>query len=183
MMIRLPALAALGLGSLLALPSFAQAVRPGLWEITNDITDGQHSLMAEHQKMLATMSPEQRKIIENALKKGGADLESAGIMKFKMCLTREMAMQYELPIQQHDNCSYKRSPSVGGTILLSFTCTNPSASGEGQVSLLADTGYRMKLRTTANVGGQRQTMHSDSSGKWLRADCGNLKPVAMPKAK
>ncbi|MES2127992.1 MAG: hypothetical protein V4463_12025, partial [Pseudomonadota bacterium] len=36
---------------------------------------------------------------------------------------------------------------------------------------------------TSNRKGKPETMHMDASGKWLGADCGNVKPFAVPAAK
>jgi hypothetical protein len=44
-----------------------------------------------------------------------------------------------------------------------------------------DTAYTMKMNTTTTVKGKPEKMTMDASGKWLSADCGAIKPIALPK--
>jgi hypothetical protein len=178
--------AALVLGSVFALPAHAQSIKPGLWEITNkvDSADGKmQSAMAEMQKQLAGMDPEQRKMMEQMMARQGVQLSTSadGGLRTKMCMTREMAARNEVPVQQQGDCTHKRAPGAGGTMKISFTCTNPRTSGEGEVSFQGDTGYRMKMKMVSEASGKPETLTMDAAAKWLGADCGNVKPLAMPK--
>jgi hypothetical protein len=62
---------------------------------------------------------------------------------------------------------------------ISFTCTNPRTSGEGEVSFQGDTGYRMKMKMMSEASGTPETMTMDAAAKWLGADCGSVKPMAV----
>jgi hypothetical protein len=180
-------LAAFVLASAFALPACAQNIKPGLWEITNNVSsaDGRmQSAMADMQKQLAQMDPEQRKMMEQMMAKQGVQLDvSGGGLRTRMCMTREMAARNELPVQQKGDCTHKRSPGAAGTMKISFTCTNPRTSGEGEVSFQGDTGYRMKMKMMSEASGTPETMTMDAAAKWLGADCGSVKPMAMQAGK
>jgi hypothetical protein len=181
-------LAAFILGSALALPASAQQIKPGLWEITNNITsaDGQmQAAMAEMQKQMAEMDPEQRKMMEQMMAKQGVQLNvgPGGAMRTQMCMTPEMAARNEFMTQQQGDCTHKRSPATGGTMKISFSCTNPRTTGEGEVNFSGSESYRMKMKITSDASGKPDTIKMDASAKWLGADCGNVKPFAMPKVK
>lgn len=174
--------AAIVLGGTLALPSFAQNMKPGLWEITNKVDGNNGQLgaaMADMQKQMASMPPDQRKAMEQMMAKHGVQVGSNGAMRAKMCLTPEMARKNELMIQQEGDCTHNRSPAVGGKMKFSFACKNPRTSGEGEVAFSGDTSYQMKMRMVS--GPKNESMTMDAAGKWLGADCGNIKPMAMPK--
>jgi hypothetical protein len=85
MHVRRRGLAALVLGSALALPALAQNMKPELWEITNNMTssDGlMQAKIAEMQKQMASIPPEQRKMMEQMMSKQGVQLsvkDGAGI--------------------------------------------------------------------------------------------------------
>jgi hypothetical protein len=140
-----------------AQPALAQAFKPGLWETNNKMGAGGGKLqdaMAMVQQHLATMDPEQRKRIDGMMARQGVVISNDGVIA-KMCITPEMAAKQQLPIQQHGNCSYQHAPAVGNTMAFSFSCTNPQASGEGNAT----------------------------SGRWLGADCGAVKPIMLPPQK
>lgn len=173
------------LGGTLALPSYAQNMKPGLWEITSKV-DGNNgqvgAAMADMQKQMAGMSPQDRKMMEQMMARHGVQMGGAdGAMRMKMCLTPEMARNNEVMIQQQGDCTHTRSPAVGGKMKFTFSCKNPRTSGEGEVAFSNDTSYQVKMKMVN--GPKNETMTMDGSGKWLGADCGNVKPLAMPKGK
>jgi hypothetical protein len=180
--------AAVILASALALPAAAQQIKPGLWEITNKVTsaDGQmQQAMAEMQKQMAEMDPEQRKMMQQMMAKHGVELSvgPGGGMRTRMCMTPEMAARNELMTQQQGDCTHKRSPATGGTMKISFTCTNPRTTGEGEVNFSGSDSYKMKMNITSEGSGKPETVRMDASARWVGADCGNVKPLVMPKLK
>lgn len=181
----LTAIAALALGAF-ALPAAAQSMKPGLWEITSSMSSPHgelQSAMAEMQKALAEMEPEQRKQMEAMMAKQGMQLgggAAGGGMRAKMCITPEMAKRGDLPVQQEGECTHAHS-KVGGKTKFSFNCKNPRSTGEGEVAYTGDTAYKMKMKVSGDA--RDDVMLMDASGKWLGADCGNIKPIALPKAK
>jgi hypothetical protein len=183
MTVRRTAFAALALA--LALPAHAQQLKPGLWEMSNHVSDSSGRLdnaMAEAQKQMAQMPPEQRKMMEQMMARHGVQLAggSGGAMVARMCLTPEMVRNNELPMAQQGNCTHRRSPVSGGKMKFSFSCSDPKTSGEGELVFKGDSSYTMKARVVQG-GSKDDVMMVDSSARWLGGDCGNIRPVAMPK--
>ena len=170
----------------LATGATAQTTKPGLWEVTNKMQSSSGEMekaMAGMEKQLASMSPEQRKQMQDMMGKQGMSMApgSGGGMSMKMCITKEMAERSELPQQQQGDCKTTRSPRSGNTMKFSYVCAQPPSSGEGEMTFNGDTAYTMKVNTTTTVKGKPEKMTMDASGKWLAADCGNIKPIAPPK--
>ena len=138
--------------------------------------------MAEMQKEMAAMPPEQRKMMQDMMAKQGVSVGAGapGMMAVKICMTKDMIERNELPSQQGD-CKSNTSPRVGNTMKMSFVCAQPPSSGEGQVTIVSPEAYTTKMAMKSNVQGKPETMTMDGSGKWLSADCGNIKPLAAPK--
>jgi hypothetical protein len=178
------------LAAITALPCAAQTMRPGLWQVNNKFTS-QNSQLAQQmsalQKQIASMPPEQRKMMEEMMsKQAGINLPTMqdGGMVVKVCVTKEMVAQNQLPVHQSGNCTHQRSPMVGRTMKLSFQCTNPESSGEGTATFMSDTAYAMTMHVTAAMDGKKkETTSMAAKGEWLGADCGSIKPMDMPPAK
>jgi len=165
----------------MATSAAAQTMKPGLWEITNKMQPGSGEMekaMADMDKQMAGMPTEQRKQMQDMMAKQGMGMGQggAGGMRMKVCMTREMVERNEMPSQQQGDCKTTHSPRSGNTMKFSYTCAQPPSSGEGQITYVSDTAYTMKMATTATVRGRAEKMNMDTSGKWLSADCGNIKP-------
>ena len=164
-----------------ALPAGAQTMKPGLWEINNKASGGQAGdAMAQMQKELAGMPPEQRKQMEAMLAQRGVQMApgAGGGMAMRMCMTKEMVERNEVPTR--DGCTYTSQKGSGNTAKVAFSCKNPPSTGEGEVKFTPESyTSHMTIRTTE--GGRTETMVMDATGKWLKADCGNVKPPASAK--
>jgi hypothetical protein len=177
--------AALTLLALAAQPVMAQTLKPGLWEINNKMQSGSGQVekaMADMQKQMASMPPEQRKMMQDMMAKQGMSMSpgAGGGMAVKICMTRESIDRNELASQQGD-CKTTTSPRTGNTMKMSFVCTQPPSSGEGQVTFVSPEAYTTKMAMKSTVQGKPETMTMDGGGKWLSADCGAIKPMAPPK--
>ena len=162
----------------------AQTLKPGLWEITNDMKTGSGQMeqqMAQMQQQMAKMPPEQRKMMEEMMAQRGMKIGAgARGMTIKICMTKEMVERNDLGTQQGD-CKTTQQSRVGNTMKMAFTCTNPPSSGEGQVVFTSSEAYSSKMAVTTAVQGKPEKISVEGSGKWLGADCGSIKPLVMPK--
>ncbi len=169
----------------------AQTMKPGLWEINQKMKFGSSEMtgaMAAMQDQITKMSPEQRKQMQDMMSKQGVNIDlgavssagGPGALSVKTCMTPEMVARNELPTVQ-GNCTSINSPRVGNTMKMSFTCTKPPSSGEGQVTFVGPDAYTMKMTVTTTVKGKPESMDMDGSGKWLGASCGDVKPLVTPK--
>jgi hypothetical protein len=163
----------------------AQSMKAGLWEITNKMQSSSGQMeqgMAQMQQQMASMPPEQRKMVEDMMKQRGMSMQggSAGGMTVKFCMSKEMAERKEIPSQRGD-CKTTRTPVSGNTMKMTFTCTNPPSTGEGEVTFTGSDAYRMKMVVNTTVQGKPERVNMDGTGRWLGADCGDIKPVAAPQ--
>ena len=171
-----------------ALPAAAQTLKPGLWEVTNKMQGGSGQMqnaMSEMQKHMASMPPEQRQMIEQQMAKSGVKMGSAGPaggMSVQICMTREMVEKNELPSQQGD-CKTTSQSRSGNTMKMAFACTNPPSSGDGQVTFNGPESYTSKVNVSTQVDGKPEKVSMEGTGKWLAADCGNVKPMGQMPAK
>jgi hypothetical protein len=185
--IPLPAvtLTVLVLLSTTALSVRAQNLKPGLWEINNKMGGSAQmdQAMAQMQQQLAGMPPAQRQQMEEMMARQGVSLGAGagGGLSVKVCMTREMAERNEMPQSQQGDCKSTASPRVGNTQKISYVCTQPPSSGEGQITYTSNEAYAMKMVTISSVKGKPEKMTLDGTGKWLKADCGAVKPLAVPK--
>jgi hypothetical protein len=169
--------------------AFAQSqMKPGLWEITQQMKTASGQMeqqMAQMQQQMANMPPERRKMVEQMMAQRGVKMDPAGGngMTMKICMTKEMIERNQMPQQQRGNCKTTLQPRVGSTTKMSFTCTNPQSSGEGEYTLTSADSYHMKMVVNTTMQGKPETMNMEGSGKWLGADCGDVKPIRPPAAK
>ena len=176
-----PLLAAAPL-ALSCLVASAQTVQPGLWEHSFQIkTQGgkMEAAMAQMQQQMASMPPEQRKMMEQMLAQQGIGLGAKG-QSVKVCITPEMAAKQELP-QQDGDCKQDIVQRSANSMKFKFSCKPDKdrgpTSGEGEVTFISPTAYTSKSVINTTIEGKPERMNMDMAGKWLSKDCGAIKPV------
>jgi hypothetical protein len=175
-------LAAVLFGAAASLAS-AQALKPGLWEISNKMQSSSGQMeqgMAQMQQQMANMPPEQRKMVEDMMKQRGVSMApgAGGGMTLKFCMTKEMAERREIPAQRGD-CKTTRQQMSGNTMKMAFSCTNPPSTGEGEVTFSSPEAYQMKMLVNTTVQGRPETVNMQGSGRFLASDCGDIKPIQV----
>ena len=131
--------------------------------------------MAEMQKEMAAMPPEQRKQMEQMMSGRGVSIGPKGTT-VKVCISKEQAARPAEP-KLADNCTQQVDKRSGNTIKFKFECTKPEpSSGEGEMTFQSDKAYTGRSNMTAQVKGKPEKMSMEMSGKWLSADCGDIKP-------
>jgi hypothetical protein len=176
---RIHPLIAAGAVALAALPAAAQSLKPGLWEVQNKVsTAGMPDAMAEMQKQMAAMPPEQRKQMEAMMAQHGMRMApgTGGGIATQMCMTREMVERNELPMDE--GCRMTQQQRTGNTMRMAFTCTKPPSTGEGEFTFLGPEAYRSRMTVKVTDKGRTETATVEGSAKWLSADCGKVKPIA-----
>ena len=167
-----------------SLSAGAQTMKPGLWEVDNKMrAEGKMGQeMAQMQQAMANLPPEQRKMMQDMMAKQGVALGKGGpgTIGMKVCMTKEMAEQNEVP-SGNDDCKHKASPRSGNTMKISFTCTNPPSSGDGQITFVSPEAYTVNMSMNTVVEGKPQKVDMEAAGKWLSADCGAIKPRVVPR--
>lgn len=171
----------------LSISASAQTLKPGLWQVANRMQGGSIDMeraTAQMEQQMRMMKPEQRKMMEEMLAKQGIKVGAGGLgmMSAQTCMTKEMVERNEVPAQQGD-CKTTQQQRSGNTVRIAYTCTKPPASGEGTLIIHSPEAYTMKMAITSKAGGKAETVHMDASGKWLKADCGDVKPIQPPLKK
>ena len=174
----LPA-AALVLVSFLAA---AQTQVPGLWEHSFKMKSQDaetDKAMADMQKQMAAMPPEQRKQIEQMMASRGMSMGAQGTT-VKVCVTKEDVARKAEP-QFREGCTQQVVQRTANSMKVKFECTKPQPmSGEGEMSFISDKAYTGKSTMTSQANGKAQQMTMEMAGKWLAADCGDVKPRPVP---
>jgi hypothetical protein len=160
----------------------AQSMKPGLWEIRQSMRDGSGQMdkaMADMQKQLASMPPEQRKMVEQSMAGRMGAMGGSGTTT-QSCITRDMADRNNVPMQRAD-CSSTPLPRSGNTMKFAFSCTNPPSKGEGEITFTGNESYTMRMNVTSSAAGGPQSMAIEQNARWLSADCGNVKALPPPR--
>jgi hypothetical protein len=161
-------------------------IKPGLWETTTvSQSQGAPAIPPEQQaqmdKMRASMSPEMRARIEAAQKKAQANAGAPHVRK--SCLTRE---DLNKPLsfdegKDDGKCTKTVLKSTASVQEVRVDCKGDRYNSTGTIRVTASNSENWSgtLETTLTpVGkGAPMTVKTNMSGKWLGADCGDVKPV------
>lgn len=164
----------------LAAAAHAQSMRAGLWEWQSTIKSQSGELeaaMAEMQKQLADMPPDQRRQMEQMFAQSGMQMGGAkgGAQVMRVCVTPEEAARMD--VQADPDCKQEIVQRGGNTMKIRFSCGGDMPSqGEGTFSFKGDTSFSGKFWFQTRVDGQTDRVEMTQEGKWLAASCGNLKP-------
>ncbi len=148
----------------------AETLKPGLWEMT---------MKSDAMKAMPKMTPEQ---IEQMRKMGvNMPLMQDGGMVMKMCVTKEMAERQQPP-QTHQvgsECKSKNFQRTGSNYSVDIVCDGPNMKGEGKGSgtFAGNDRFSSIYDFKGTSHGKPVAQHQETSGKWLGADCGDVKPV------
>jgi hypothetical protein len=174
------------LAAMACLPATAQSLKPGLWEISNKMDNPQvNQAMAQMQQQMAQMPPEQRKQMEAMMAQRGMKMGTGagGVTTVQMCMTTEMLARDDAMVQQQQqgDCKMTSQSRSGNTMKVAYACSNPPSTIDGEYTYKGAEGYSSKMVVKSTQGGKSDTMTIEGTGKWLSADCGNVKPMTPPK--
>jgi hypothetical protein len=162
-----------------ATPAFAQKMVPGLWEhaMTMKSDSGQTAAaMANMQKQMAGMPPEQRKMVEEMMARQGMGMGGAP-NTVRFCVSPAMAEKPEMP-QSDQGCQQEGMQRSGNTMRFKFRCEGPPLrTGEGEFTLQGDKAFSGRTSYTTTRQGKPESMQMTMSGRFISADCGTIKPV------
>ena len=165
-----------------ALSVGAQTQAPGLWEHTFTMKSAGGEMeraLAEMKKQMDALPPEKRQQVEQMMASQGVKMGAQG-GSGKVCLTKEQAARPAEP-KLPDGCTQHVDQRSARSVKFHFECTKPPASrGEGEATYLSEKAYTGKMNITGEVSGKPQQMSMETTGKWLAADCGDVKPSAAP---
>ena len=156
----------------------AQTQAPGLWghAFTLKSAGGEmERALAEMKKQMDAMPPEKRQQVEQMMASRGVKMGAQG-GSGKVCLTKKQAARPAEP-KVPEGCTQQVDQRSARSVKFHFECTKPSASrGEGEMTYLSEKAYTGKMNITGEVSGKPQQMSMEMTGKWLAAECGDVKP-------
>jgi Protein of unknown function (DUF3617) len=150
-------------------------LKPGLWEMTTTgETKGAPPIPAD---VLAQMPPERRAKFEAAMA-ANANRTSAPHAN-KQCIT-ENSLQRGLKVDDNKNesgCQQTVVSSTASVMDMRMNCTSPqrSSSGTFHFETAGPEAVNGTINMTISDGAHSMTIKRVIQGKWLGADCGNLK--------
>lgn len=176
--------------ALAAVPVFAAGIglKAGLWEVrlvkqTVDGRDTSTQMAASLERMkqmMANMTPEQRERMEAMMKQSGVSQGSNG--SFRVCVSPEMAQRNSPVLDRDGRCQPATVTQHGSATDFQFSCSinGVSTSGKGEAVML---GNLIKTHTevsTRTANGDTHQTQSDTEMTYVGADCGDVKPPALP---
>jgi hypothetical protein len=159
------------------------SVAPGLWEYrsamkTND--PAMQQAMAEAQKALASMPPEQRRQMEQMMAAQGMGISASGSggpsTSFRVCITPEQAARQELP-PPDDKCTHRITGRTANSMKFAIECPAEKTRGEGEMVFANARAYDGRFTMQQVQGGKTMKMESTIAARWVSADCGSIKPA------
>lgn len=148
-------------------------LKPGLWELTSD---SEHSGMPPiPPEALAKMSPEQRAKVEAAMK--GSTGPQHRVVKH--CVTQQdIDRGFEKMDKMGEGKCTRTVLSSTATVREGrFQCSGPrNSSGAYRFEARSPESVVANWNMTMSNGGNTMTMKNNMQGKWLGAECGDVKP-------
>lgn len=160
-------IAALPLGSQAQTPP----IKPGLWEVQSEgSADGQKTPPPGDR--LQSLPPAVRAQLEASMKQKGIAMGAGGVSR--ICFTKE-SMD---PARWGNaaNCKTDYGARSNSSWKWHSVCTQPEMTVDGEAIFANAENYTVNSTTTMKLRGEAKTSQRTVRGKWLGADCGDLKP-------
>ncbi|WP_052452386.1 DUF3617 domain-containing protein [Noviherbaspirillum autotrophicum] len=154
----------------------AGQTKAGLWEMT---------MKSDAMKNMPKIAPEQ---MEQMRKMGinVPQMQDGGLVT-KVCISQEMAERDEPPPMEDkaSGCQTRNFQRNGSSYSMDIVCDGPQMKGTGRArgTFSGNTSFTSTYDFKGAMHGQPVSQHHETSGKWLSADCGSIKPIGdlMPK--
>jgi hypothetical protein len=160
-------------------------IEPGLWEHRMNMGSGDAKLaqqLEQAQRAMASMPPEQRKMMEEMMARQGVAIAPGGPgggagMTIKFCLTPEQAAKQELPAADK-RCTQQITQRTANSLKFVVECPAEHARGEGETTFPSPKAYDGRFRMQRNKpGAAPESMDMTVQARWVGSDCGAIKPA------
>jgi len=151
-------------------------IKAGLWQIQLEQEENGHKMadaserMKEHMK---NMTPERRKQFEEMMKQRGVDPSAGGAVK--LCYSQKMVERGAWSDQ--GGCKTEYSERSASAWKWHSICSQMGYEGDGEASFPDSENFVVKSSGVLTAGGKTHDSRSVRTGKWLSADCGDVKPM------
>ena len=173
-----------GLG-LISACAFAQAqsMKPGLWEQSQQTQmnpeikakmDAQmKAAQSKMDEMMASLTPQQRKAMQDAMAKQSAGKNGDFVRQF--CMTKEMAEKGPDGMPNDPSCT-QQTKRDGKSMSVHATCMQHGEKSEldMKVQIVDAEHYSFEGYSNGNVEGTPVKSSFTGKAKWLASDCGKV---------
>jgi hypothetical protein len=145
-------------------------VKMGLWELSSTVNLGGEMPMIDTSKM----TPEQKAQMDAAMK----SMMGAHTNTQKTCVTREKFNKsaFMMDDQPGTTCKQTVSTNTRSVLDAKVVCTGERAmTMQMHVDALSPTTIKGTMKSANSEQGKTITMDATMTGKWLAADCGDVK--------
>lgn len=174
---------------LAALPAQAQlSPKPdlGLWETRTKMTVNGRDMLADmraaQEAMMKSLPPAERAQMAEAMKaQGGAPseteqecLDAKSLNDWSDPKARMREMEQDMP-----GCKFEHTSTSGSTLQFKGRCTDPQGfTGDiaGTMTMKGSRAWTSLYTGKGQSQGRPMDMRVESSGRWLAASCGAVKP-------
>lgn len=173
---------------LLSAPALAGDMKAGLWEYKTlkQVYDGKDlsAQMAAAQdsarRAMASLPPEQRKMMEEKMGRQGVAAGGAGAMQ--LCISEEAAKRKTPMLDRDGRCQPSKMSQSGNTTHFEFDCAieGRRMAGKGDTTA-ANNAINTRMDMTTTDGSGTHTMQQETQMTWLGADCKGLAPAGSAK--
>jgi Protein of unknown function (DUF3617) len=170
--------AGLGLLSMVAFAADHPTIKPELWEMTQQAEVNGRPLVPD--EVLAKMPPEARARMEAALQGRGAG-GPGGSPTSRHCITERDLDRGFRADDEHQHCTHKILSQTAKSMEVAIDCANlgeHGGTGHGTLTWAASSPEAMAgtVDMAITQGAQTMNTHVTLTGRWLGADCGDVKP-------
>lgn len=179
----------LALAALAGIASADAGIKPGLWEmrIAKTVVDGQDQsaqmagISAKMNDQMARLSPEQHAQMSAMLGQHGMGMPMGGGGAIQMCITPEVAKR-DVPVAGKDgSCQPINVHRNGNHMTYEVNCVSRETKTTGTgVSTVNGHSVTTRSDTTVVDHGETHRIQSESEMRYVKSDCGDVKPVGMP---
>ena len=151
-------------------------IKPGLWQIQVEREENGKKMPDASERMkdhMNNMTPERRKQFEEMMKQRGVDPGAGGVMK--ICYSQKMVERGTWADQ--GTCKTDYSNRSATSWKWHSVCPELHYQGDGEASFPDPEHFVVKSSGVSTNGGKTLNMNSTRTGKWLSADCGDVKPL------
>lgn len=162
--------------------AWAEGMKPGLWEMKQaaQLSPERQAQMEKAQKAMANMPAAQRQMMEQMMAQRGVSLNlgaGGGGISIKSCITPEQAARHQAPVGHEGRCT-QDTKRDGTVVRAHFVCTDPASEGDATITFSSPEAFTTQVQVRrVTAAGKPETMSMQGEGRWLGADCGDVKPA------
>jgi hypothetical protein len=163
-------------------------VKPGLWEMqtsTNGPGQAAPTLPPEAEAKIAALPPAQQAQVRAMMSGAGGGAAKPAVAPRKVCLAGQPNLDSILNQSQRSSgmqCTFTNRSQTGRSVSFDTSCTSAQGNAQGHTEFHMVDDEHLSGSTHMTIKGSAQghdfssTVDSTTSGKFLAADCGDVKP-------